>query len=133
MLTAIAKLSPIRKMIDFNQNVTFPENIPQCCSQDSFIFIVKKLLEDSQRLIGLHSIEPQLQLVDLGIDTELTLNARDYHRCLQYEPNLRVSESFIERKELRTELAHNFPLSFTPSVRKVSIYITIEIIRCQMI
>lgn len=118
MLKDIAKLSPVRKKIEFNQSVTFPENIPLHCAQDSYIFIVKKLLEDSQRLIGLHSNASDL--VELDIDTDLSLNERDYYRSIHYQPNLRVSQSFIEYKELKTSLPYIFPFTYSKSTQKVA-------------
>lgn len=94
MLHNIAKLTPIRKMHEYSQTVTWPTYVPARSAQDSFIFIVKKLLADSQRLFGLHC--PKEQMKEFQIKTDLKLCERDYHRCLQLQPNLRVADTFIE-------------------------------------
>ncbi|XP_055297736.1 uncharacterized protein LOC129566134 [Sitodiplosis mosellana] len=117
MLNGIAALSPIRKMDGYHQCITWPEYIPPRSAQDSFIFVVKKLLEDSQRLHGLHS---NASSEKLDTETELTLNKREYWRCLPLQPNLRVSDSFIEHEELKTSLPDSVPFSFSTNTGIVS-------------
>lgn len=118
MLNLIAKLSPVRKIVESNQHIIWPDVIPSHCAQDSFVFIVKKLIEDSQRLIGLHcgTLTPN----ELKIDTELTLNERDYLRCLPLQPNMRVSEEFIEHKVLKTSLPETAQFSVSINTQIVS-------------
>ncbi|XP_031632913.1 uncharacterized protein LOC116346822 [Contarinia nasturtii] len=118
MLDLIAKLSPLRKLNEHNQTVTWPSDIPAHSAQDSFVFIVKKLLADSQRLYGLYSKDKPK---NIEIDTDLNINEREYRRCLQMQPNLRVSDLFIEHKVLTTSLPEMGHFLFSESTQFVSI------------
>lgn len=118
MLTAIGKLSPIRKLKENKQIVTWPDNVLPHAAQDSFVFIVKKLIEDSQRLHGLY---PEYGQYQLNTTTNSWLNERDYHRCLQLNPNLRVSDSFIKHKVLATSVPDMIPNVFSQNTQIVSI------------
>lgn len=118
LLNDIAALSPCRKKINFHQIVEWPTYVPHHCAQDSFIFIVKKLIEDSQRLHGLHSTAPMQYF---KVKTDLALNQRDYLRCLQLQPNLRISDEFIEHKTLKTSLPIVKPISLSKDAQMISI------------
>lgn len=119
MLKDIARLSPIRKLSEqFIQNVIWPSSIPSHSAQDSFVFVAKKLYEDSQRLHGLYSKEPPAQ--ELSIKTDLEYNERDYHRCLQLQPNMRVNEAFIPPKVMRTSLPESIGVSFSKKTQKIA-------------
>lgn len=98
ILQMIRKLSPIRELNEGVQMISWPENIPQRSAQDSFVFIVNKLLKHSQRLCSLHFKEHK------PIKSASKLNRRDYLRCLQLSPNMRVSNEFIHHEKLETLL-----------------------------
>ncbi|KAG4070394.1 hypothetical protein HA402_006536 [Bradysia odoriphaga] len=120
MLHEIAKLSPIRRMNEYSQSVTWPEDISHRSAQDSFVLIVKKLLDDSERLHGLHA--PVATMSEkLVPETDLLLNERDYRRCLQMQPNLRVNDSFIEHSELETSLPKPEPFEYSYSTQVLSL------------
>lgn len=105
LLRLFAELSPKRKVGDIPQTVKWPEFIPPHSAQDSYIFIVQKLLKDSQRLHGLYSVNE----VSININTDLELNKRDYLRHLQMSPHLRISDIYIERKTIQTFLPTMIP------------------------
>ncbi|XP_055313653.1 uncharacterized protein LOC129574965 isoform X2 [Sitodiplosis mosellana] len=117
ILNEIAKLSPIRKLVDNRQIIEWPNNIPRSSAQDSFIFIVKKLLENSQRLHGLY-FKDAAQTFNSKMD--LKLNEREYRRCLQLNPNLCVSDAFIKQKTLTTSLPTLIKTSFCTNTQTVS-------------
>lgn len=117
MFKKIVNLTPIRIMKENMQLVTWPENIPARSAQDCFVFIVKKLLEDSQRLRGLYD---ECTTIVIDLETNLMLNEHDHRRCQQLNPNLRISPTFIERKDLKTTRVHD-SVSFCCDTRKVCI------------
>lgn len=118
LLHDIAALSPCRKKINFHQIIEWPTHVPHHSAQDSFIFMVKKLIEDSQRLYGLHSTTPMQKF---QIKTDLALNQRDYLRCLQLHPNLRISDAFIEHKISKTSLPKVQTIAFSKNAQMISI------------
>lgn len=116
ILKDIATLSPNRKLNDSGvQSVAWPRGISTHAAQDCFVFIAKKLLDDSQRLRCLHGDSS-----DKHIDpnTDMKLNKRDHRRCQQLNPNLNVSDTFIKHKELRTAPLQE-RLSFSDDTRRV--------------
>lgn len=98
MLARIAHLTPKRELHEGTniQSIVWPSNINQRAAQDCFIFIANKLLADSQRLSSLHGEKSDNKPIE--IKTKLELNMRDHRRCQQLNPNLRVSDTFIEQK-----------------------------------
>lgn len=99
ILRDIASLTPNRELKDEYMSVTWPNNIPTRSAQDCFGFIAKKLLDDSQRLHGFYSKNPEKKI---ELDTSMKFNERDHRRCQQLNPNLNVPNTFIERRVLRT-------------------------------
>lgn len=107
LLRDIAQLSPKRSLPQSSGQfksflkVTWPTFIPPRSAQDTFIFIAQRLLDDSQRLNGLYS-EAEKCSIKVDKACSLSLNTRDYLRCLPFAPNLRVSDLFIEHEPLKT-------------------------------
>ncbi|XP_031638985.1 uncharacterized protein LOC116351075 [Contarinia nasturtii] len=104
ILEKIAQLSPIRKSRvgeskEEWQQVQWPMFIPPHSAQDTFIFIAQRLLDDSQRLLGLY---PNSSAHQLKIESNLGYNKRQYLRCLPLMPNLRVSDVFMDHIQLKT-------------------------------
>lgn len=121
ILHAIAQLSPKRIKNDSWQTVTWPDFIPQRSAQDTFVFIVKRLLEDSQRLRELH-FQSELDQLELNPDEmDLDLNKRQYLQCLPLQPNFRVSDIFIDHDEMRTSALTTHRISLHTNTQKVSI------------
>lgn len=75
-------------------------------AQDSFLFIARKLIEDSNRLKGLHvkpetkneNNEKKKSKKEEESTHDLKLHKRDYFRCLSLNQNLRVSDAFIDHQ-----------------------------------
>lgn len=118
MLQDIASLSPIRKMKDDFQQVTWPSHVPPHSAQDSFIFIAQGLINDSQRLHNLHGIK---ETEKLKIDTELQLNRRQYLRCLPFYPKIAVSNVFVHHEKLKTSAIDPFHVKMCSNTQSVSI------------
>lgn len=93
ILRLIGDLTPLRKLEKNMQVVNWPKHIPARAAQDCFVFIVTKMLKDSQRLRELYG---QKKCEEIDLDTDLKLNERDHWRCQQLNPNLRVSGAFIQ-------------------------------------
>lgn len=101
LLRKFAELTPKRQSKNgMSQSVEWPTFIQPNAAQDSYVFLVKKLLDDSQRLHKLYFVD------DLSIDfkTDLALNKREYLRHSELLPNLRVSDTFIQHEIIRTSL-----------------------------
>lgn len=102
------------------QRVVWPTHIPPHSAQDSFIFIARKLLSDSQRLHGLHDEKiHDCQLLE--IDTELRHNCRQYLHCLPLSPNVKVSEVFIHHEKMKTSTIEPFHIKMCTNTQTVSI------------
>ncbi|XP_055301272.1 uncharacterized protein LOC129567922 [Sitodiplosis mosellana] len=100
ILKDIAALTPLRNLDDLDiQSVTWPRGIPTHAAQDCFIYIAKKLLDDSQRLGDLHGVNSGKHI---DLKTDMKMNERDHRRCQQLNPNLNVSNTFIKHKDLKT-------------------------------
>lgn len=115
MLEMIANLTPLRNVKNHKQIVVWPDNIQPHSAQDCFIFIAKKLLGDSQRLCSLYSVNSS----QLKLETDIKINERDHWRCQYLNPNLRVSNTFIPYKVLKTALPGGPPLSLCSNTRTV--------------
>lgn len=116
ILGAIAKLTPLRKLKQGREIVTWPDGIPQRSAQDCFVFIAAKLIADSQRLRKLYS---NCSKQTIKLVTNLELNKRDHWRCQQNNPNLRVLRKFMEHKVLSTSKPNVNPVSFAYHTRYV--------------
>ncbi|XP_031624364.1 uncharacterized protein LOC116341417 [Contarinia nasturtii] len=101
LLFDFMRLAPKRILGNCVQMIEWPYFIPLHAAQDSYLFIAKKLLEDSQRLHRLHFVEKK---IESNFDTHLKLNKRDYFRHMELWPNLRVSEIFIPRPTFQMSL-----------------------------
>lgn len=117
ILNEIAKLSPIRKFVDNKQIIEWPNDIPHRSARDSYIFIIKKLLENSERLHGLYFKDAAQTL---NFKTDINLNEREYWRCLQLNPNLCVSNAFIKEKRLKTSLPTPIRTSFCANTQTLA-------------
>lgn len=118
LLMMIADLTPLRTLNNDMQLVGWPDNIPHRSAQDCYLFIAKKLLEDSQRLCGLHTQGPSKPL---KLATDMDLNVRDHWRCQSLNPNLNVSDAFMRNKQLKTVLPDHPRTSLCPKTRAVCI------------
>lgn len=120
MLKMIASLSPTRKLNKNSfQTVNWPRFIPPHAAQDSFVFIAKKLLEDSARLQGLYGASQQKQL---EVDSDLEHNKRQYLRCVPLHPNLRTTDEFIYHETAKTTTGDTtFSSGKCPDTQTVSI------------
>lgn len=101
-LTKFAELSPKRSYGKEVKFVKWPQHIHPHASNDSYIFIAMKLLQDSQRLGALYKT---CGGGDIKVETELLLNKRDYLRCLTLSPNTRVINEFIPFEKSSTTQA----------------------------
>lgn len=117
MLQIIAKLSPERKVEESCQQVVWPDFIPPHSAQDTFVFIAQQLLEESQRLYGLHS-EPRKP--PLEVKSQLSENKRQYLRCLALMPNLKVSSIFMHHDKLKTSSVKPLPIIICQQTQTVS-------------
>lgn len=106
ILQDFVQLTPRRKLIKTMLNIKWPSFIHPHSAQDSYVFIVNKLLGDSERLKDLYpdKISTVNKEQDSKMHTDLNLNLRDYLRCLQLYPNLRISNEYIQHEELVTSL-----------------------------
>lgn len=100
LLTNFTELSPKRNAKGGTQKVIWLDFIPPHSAQDSYVFIARKLLEDSQRLHVLHFAKD----VTIALKTDLDLNKREYLRHLEFSPNLRVADTFLQRESIYTTL-----------------------------
>lgn len=118
MLGKIAELTPHRKLANNMQTVNWPKSIPPRSAQDCFVFITRKLLTDSLRLRSFHG-----ECSDKKIDfiTSLKLNERSHRHGQQLNPNLIVTESFIEHKELITSQPSRVAVPLCDNTRTVCI------------
>ncbi|XP_031629745.1 uncharacterized protein LOC116344981 [Contarinia nasturtii] len=107
-LKDIEALAPVRQLKNCYQSVGWPKTIPSHAAQDSYALIIRKLIDDSNRLKDLHESpkkdtsdkekekpKPKPKEKEVPID-ELRENKRDYFRCLPLHPNLRISDTFID-------------------------------------
>lgn len=92
MLREFEKLTPRRRLNDHMLTVEWPPFIHPHSAQDSYAFIVRKLLDDSERLNGLYSDKVNKRT---NVEPDLSLNARDYFRNLSLMPNLRISDEYL--------------------------------------
>lgn len=123
ILKYIANLSPKRRAEGRSQKVEWPDFIPSRSAQDSFIFIAAKLLEDSQRLHGFHSVEKHTLEYSERCSrsyTDIKLNLRDYLRHLECSPNLRVSNKFIQHEIIQTKLLNTREIKLSTNLRLLS-------------
>lgn len=114
-LKDIESLSPIR-VRNVNQTVRWPNFIHSHASQDAYAIIIRKLIEDSNRLKDLHQPKNDNDLMEPSKPKEtdvfdLKENQRDYFRCLPSHPNLRISKKFVDyeahEKLLAPRYQHN--------------------------
>ncbi|XP_031621557.1 uncharacterized protein LOC116339677 [Contarinia nasturtii] len=119
-LTAIAKLSPKRKTREKMLSVSWPKFVFPKSAQDTFVFIVNKLLEDSERLSGLYDQKHDDDSKPT-INTNMIYNKRDYLRCLPLTPNLRISGEYINHDKLSTSLVTIPPVSFERNTQNIVI------------
>lgn len=120
LLKCIARLSPERHVDNLSQTVEWPTFIHPHSAQDSFVLIVKKLWEDSQRLHRLHRLNFEKENYLEFDSNNLKLNQREYLRHLERTPNLRVSDIFIKHEMIRTSLAFIPNIKFKKNLRILS-------------
>lgn len=124
-LNAIAQLTPLRKLKDGRQTVTWPHGISQRSAQDSFVFITAKLIKDSQRLAALYPLTEERKgereniVKTMTLKTDLKLNERDHWRCQPFNPNLQVCHEFMPNKMLRTSMSNCKPIRFAENTRTI--------------
>lgn len=118
MLYAIADLSPKRQMKRFLQQVDWPSFIPPRSARDSFVLIAQRLLEDSERLIGLH-VKSRERYTDIKRATDC--NKRQYLRYLAMNPNLRISDTFIQTNVMETVSLNIRPIDISKNTQIVSV------------
>lgn len=116
-LFSIAKLSPRRSLNKDVQRIEWPKGVMKSSAQDSFVFIADKLIQNSQRLGVLHFQEEPVELKKVN---DLQLNRREYLRCLQLMPNLRVHDMFIEHGEIQTEMPDVPEINYSKNTRLIS-------------
>ncbi|XP_031636747.1 uncharacterized protein LOC116349465 [Contarinia nasturtii] len=126
MLHEFERLTPRRRINAGMLSVAWPLFIQPHSAQDSYIFIVKKLLSDSERLKGLYSDDnSEIKNNHLIADTNLELNIRNYLRYLPLKPNLRISHEYIaeftEGEESNTSLPIISDTNFSPNTQTVAI------------
>lgn len=117
LLNHFAELSPKRKVGHIPQTVEWPDFIPAHSAQDSYVFIARKLLADSQRLHRMYFADE----VSIDVATDLELNRREYLRHLQLAPNLRVSDAFIQRQTIHTILPTIPNITYSTNTRTISV------------
>lgn len=116
LLKDFIELSPKRTAGGVLQRVEWPDFIPPHSAQDSYDFIAKKLLEDSQRLHQLHFAKD----ITIELGTDLNLNKRAYLRHLQSSPNLRVAETFIKHEPIYTTMPEIENIQLSTRTRTIS-------------
>lgn len=137
-LHLLARMAPVRKLKNFVQSVAWPEDIYTHAAQDTFLIVAQKLVTDSKRLEGLHLTEAQRAEKEKK-DAEdeqkkkkrneneeqvdkLKETKRDYFRCLQNYPNLRISESFLTHEPMFAKhYEHNDDSVCFDLVRQISV------------
>lgn len=116
-LQLIASLTPDRTFTENIQRVKWPKRVQRHCAQDTFYFIVDKLINDSHRLSKLY---PAGEKIEWKRPRNISLNVRDYYRLLQLKPNLRVQNIFIKHPVLMTKTLPTIEMTAMNNVRRVS-------------
>lgn len=124
MLQMFEKLTPCRRLNETMMTVEWPSFVHSHSAQDSYIFIVKKLLNDSERLTGLYP-DPDKIKKQKSKDADLSLNAHAHFRNLSFTPNLRVSDEyltkFIKQKDQKTTFPKTPDINFSKNTQHVAI------------
>lgn len=110
MLREFERLTPRRKVKDFMLTVEWPSFIHPHSAQDSYAFIVRKLLDDSERLNGLYSEKVNKHM---HAKADLSLNARDYFQKLSLMPNLRISDEYLDEFNQQQNQRTAYPKTFS--------------------
>lgn len=121
ILKLIGNLSTERNLSGNSQLTVesdWPCYAPDHCSQDSFIFIVRELMNEAQCLDELHINSNDI--FAYKDRKSLELNKRSYLRCLQLQPQLRVDDVFIDDNESPTTLPKIPPISYSSGGRLIS-------------
>lgn len=124
MLREFEKLTPRRKLNeDLTMDIQWPPFIHPHSAQDSYVFIIKKLLDDSEQLNGLYC--DKIKKPKPNIDTDLTFNARDYFQRLSLMPNLRISDEYFNKFDSYQNQKTTFPkipsIKFSKNTQTVAI------------
>lgn len=75
------------------QRIEWPKNLPTSSSHEAYAIVVKRLLEDSERLHFLHFKEKRKN-DDLTTSIKMFLNERSYRRYVCYDTNAAVINHF---------------------------------------
>lgn len=99
-LQNLSRLSPVRsfypKHLNSMQQINWPSFIPSIAAHDGYKMIKEKLIKDSERLKALHFESDYTTHTTEG---NQFLAKRAYLRHLQFNPNAKISEKFLDYQQ----------------------------------